>query len=88
MDDFNTNTNSLQLNDVSSTAGYTTANSGTGGGDGNCNFNKSNTSLIPTDLLFEALDGFIFMLNFNGIIENTSENVHLYIKFTSVSLNY
>jgi hypothetical protein len=40
-----------------------------------------------SNLLFEALDGFYFILNLNGIIENISDAVSFYTKFTPVSVN-
>ena len=42
-----------------------------------------NTSL--SNLIFDSLDGFFFVVNFNGIIKFASENVVNYIKYSQVS---
>ena len=51
--------------------------------------NKQSPVTLPSkslsNLIFDSLDGFFFVLNSNGIIKFTSENIVNYIKYSQVS---
>lgn len=58
--------------------------------------NSNQSSLTPTtlstsslpNLIFDSLDGFCFVINSNGLIQFTSENVVNYIKYSQVRVRF